>query len=64
MRRDFHLAPNPNFTGEFDVLSNAATSSYNALQSQYRHRVSHGLQALLTYTWATPLTMLLTTQIS
>ncbi len=51
MRKDIHIAPNPNFTSEFDVLSNAGTSSYNALQAEYRHRVSHGLQTLLSYTW-------------
>jgi len=51
MRKDVYIAPNPNFTGEFDVLSNAGASSYNALQGQYRHRMSHGLQTLLSYTW-------------
>jgi hypothetical protein len=50
MRRDLYRAPNPDFTGEFDVLSNAATSNYNALQAQYRHRMSHGLQTLVSYT--------------
>lgn len=52
MRRDLYFAPNSNFTGEFDVLSNSGTSSYNALQAEYRHRVSHGLQTLVSYTWA------------
>src|SRR5271157_586288 len=52
MRRDVTFAPNSEFTGEFDVLSNHGTSSYNALQGEYRHRVSHGLQVLLSYTWA------------
>jgi hypothetical protein len=51
MRRDVYQSPNPNFTGEFDVLSNAGTSSYNALQAQCRHRLSRGLQTLLSYTW-------------
>ena len=51
MRRDVYIAPSPNFTGEFDLFSNAGTSSYNALQAQYRHRLSHGLQTLLSYTW-------------
>jgi hypothetical protein len=51
MRRDVYNKPNSNFTGEFDILSNAGTSSYNALQAQYRHRLSHGLQALVSYTW-------------
>jgi hypothetical protein len=52
MRRDLYFAPNSNLTGEFDVLSNGATSNYNALQVEYRHRVAHGLQTLLSYTWA------------
>ena len=52
MRRDEYNRPNPNFTGEFDVMRNDADSSYQALQAQYRHRFSHGLQTLLSYTWA------------
>ena len=51
MRRDIYIAPNPDFTGRFDVQSNGGTSSYNALQAQYRHRLSDGLQTLLSYTW-------------
>ncbi|MGA3306935.1 MAG: TonB-dependent receptor, partial [Stellaceae bacterium] len=52
MRQDIYIAPNPEFTGEFDVMRNDADSSYNALQVQHRHRFAHGLQALLSYTWA------------
>ena len=52
MRTDNYDAPNPNFTGEFTVMKNEADSSYNALQVQYRHRLAHGLQTLLSYTWA------------
>ena len=52
MRKDVFNAPSPIFTGEFDLLSNAGTSSYNALQAQYRRRLSHGLQTLVSYTWA------------
>jgi len=52
MRQDIYDAPNPEFTGEFDLMRNDADSSYNALQVQYRHRFSHGLQTLLSYTWA------------
>ena len=51
MRQDFYNAPNPEFTGEFAVIRNDADSSYNALQVQYRHRLTHGLQALVSYTW-------------
>jgi hypothetical protein len=51
MRKDIFIAPGPNLTGEFDLLSNHGTSNYNALQAQYRHRLSRGLQTLLSYTW-------------
>src|SRR4029077_10905005 len=52
MRKDIYIAPGPNFSGEFDLLSNHGTSNYSALQAQYRHRLSHGLQTLLSYTWS------------
>jgi hypothetical protein len=52
MWQDVYYQPNPNFTGEFDLMRNDADSSYNALQVQYRHRLAHGLQTLLSYTWA------------
>jgi Carboxypeptidase regulatory-like domain/TonB dependent receptor-like, beta-barrel len=52
MRLDMYNAPNANFTGEVDVMRNAASSSYQALQAQFRHRFAHGLQTLLSYTWA------------
>jgi hypothetical protein len=53
MRQDLYNAPNPEvFAGEFDLMRNGATSSYNALQAQFRHRLTHGLQTLLSYTWA------------
>jgi len=52
MRQDLYNKPNSNFLGEFDLQRNGATSSYNALQAQYRHRLAHGLQTLLSYTWS------------
>ena len=52
MRRDVYVAPGPSFTGEFDLFSNHGTSNYDALQAQYRRRMSHGLQTLLSYTWS------------
>src|SRR5271166_6055783 len=52
MRQDFYKAPNPNFTGQFNVMRNGADSSYQALQAQFRHRLGHGLQTLLSYTLA------------
>lgn len=51
-RQDIYNAPNPSFTGEFDLISNGANSSYQALQAQYRHRFARRLQALLSYTYA------------
>ena len=51
MRRDIYIAPNRTFTYRVDVQSNAGISNYNSLQAQFRHRLSHGLQALLSYTW-------------
>ena len=51
MRADYYNQPNPDFTGSFALLTNGADSSYNALQVQYRHRLTHGLQVLASYTW-------------
>jgi hypothetical protein len=52
MRQDLYYKPNPDFTGEFDLMRNGATSSYEAMQAQFRHRLAHGLQTLFSYTWA------------
>ena len=56
MRKDYYVPPssNPTFApGAFaEIMRNAATSNYDSLQVQYRHRVTHGLQALLSYSWA------------
>jgi len=52
MRTDNYTPPNSNFTGEFELIRNDADSSYNALQVQLRQRLAHGLQALISYTWA------------
>lgn len=43
--------PNPNFAAA-DLIGNTASSSYNALQAQFQRRLSGGLQALASYTWA------------
>jgi hypothetical protein len=50
----FSGSDNPNFAlgnGLF-LLTGGSTSSYNALQVQFRRRLSHGLQALASYTWS------------
>jgi hypothetical protein len=45
------LKPNPNLN-QADLVSNTATSDYHALQAQFQRRLSHGLQAVASYTWA------------
>jgi hypothetical protein len=48
----FNLAAiNPTFTTIYQY-QNGLSSSYNALQAQYKRRLSHGLQALASYTWS------------
>jgi hypothetical protein len=42
-------APNPSFAAA-DFFTNTATSDYHALQLQFRRRLSHGVQALASYT--------------
>ena len=44
-------APNPSF-GSVNLVTNLASSNYNALQLQFQRRLSRGLQALASYTWA------------
>jgi hypothetical protein len=44
-------APNPNLDYA-DLVTNASTSDYDALQIQFRRQMSHGLQALTSYTWS------------
>jgi hypothetical protein len=34
------------------LVTNASTSNYNALQLQFQRRLSRGLQALASYTWS------------
>jgi hypothetical protein len=45
------IAPNPNF-GNAYLVGNSADSSYNALQLQFQRRLSHGLQAVASYTFS------------
>jgi hypothetical protein len=45
------LGPNPSF-GEAQLSGNRATSDYHSLQVQFQRRMSKGLQALASYTWA------------
>jgi hypothetical protein len=52
LRREAIFQPNPNFTGDFLLEENNASSNYNALQVQYRRPLSARFQALLSYTWS------------
>jgi hypothetical protein len=44
-------APNANI-GTAQLVTNAGTSDYSALQVQLQRRLSHGLQGLASYTWS------------
>jgi hypothetical protein len=43
--------PNPNI-GKAQLVTNSATSDYQALQLQFQRLLSHGLQSLASYTWS------------
>jgi hypothetical protein len=47
----FVFSPNSSF-GQAQLVSNAATSNYNALQLQFQRRLSRGLQAIASYSWS------------
>jgi len=44
-------SPNLNLSGA-ELVTNAGTSDYNALQLQFQRRLSRGLQALASYSWS------------
>jgi hypothetical protein len=45
-------SPPANYPGGIGLFDNGGSSSYNAFQTQFQRQVSHGLQALASYTWA------------
>lgn len=51
LQTTFVTAPTASLDGA-DLISNVGASSYNALQLQFQRRLSHGLQALTSYTWS------------
>jgi Carboxypeptidase regulatory-like domain len=51
LRRSTLMNLNPNFP-QITITKNGASSAYHALQLQYKKRISKGLQALASYTWA------------
>jgi hypothetical protein len=48
---DDSTRPNPNL-GDILYITNGPTSDYQSLQAQYQRRLSHGLQAVVNYTWS------------
>jgi hypothetical protein len=42
---------NPNF-GNISFFPTGVTSNYQSLQTKYQRSISHGIQALASYTWA------------
>jgi hypothetical protein len=51
LQQDVLEDPNPSF-GFVELVGNAATSDYNAMQVQYQRRLSRNVQALANYTWS------------
>jgi len=47
----FAVRPNPNFGTIFHTY-NGPTSDYHSFQARYQRLLSHGLQALVNYTWS------------
>jgi hypothetical protein len=50
LRQDYYVNPNDNFVYAY-LLTNRSFSDFHALQAQYQRRLSHGLQALVSYTF-------------
>jgi hypothetical protein len=46
-----YIAPNPNIGATY-LVGNYGSSDYDALQLQFRRRLTNGLQALASYSWA------------
>jgi len=46
-----NASPNPNFPN-VEFFPSGVTSNYQALQIQFQRQMSHGLQALASYTWS------------
>ncbi|MGB9402507.1 MAG: carboxypeptidase regulatory-like domain-containing protein [Candidatus Acidiferrales bacterium] len=45
------VSPNTTFSS-LTVITNGTYSNYNSMQAQFRRRLSRGLQAMVSYTWA------------
>jgi hypothetical protein len=47
------VAPNPNFaSGALELIDTDAVSNYNAFQANATERLAHGLELVVSYTWA------------
>jgi hypothetical protein len=51
LRPEADVNPNPNFS-QINLYRSVGYSNYRALQIEYKRRLSRGLQALVSYTWA------------
>ncbi len=51
LRTELLLNPNPDFEQVF-VTTNKASADYHALQLHFQRRLSHGFQAIASYTWS------------
>jgi outer membrane receptor protein involved in Fe transport len=51
LQTEYDSNVNQNISNAY-LVSNQGSSDYNALQLQFQRRVSHGLQALASYTWS------------
>jgi hypothetical protein len=51
LRETYYSNPSPSFKTLF-VINNSSASDYNAMELAYRSRMSHGLNALASYTWS------------
>lgn len=46
------IAVNPDFPGGVELFENGLSSNYQSLQVQFQRKISHGFQALASYTWS------------
>jgi len=46
------FGPTAQFPGQINIITNGSSSNYQALQLQFQRRMTHGLAALLSYTWS------------
>jgi hypothetical protein len=51
LRQDLYFSPNPTFS-ILTITRNRAQSDYDAMQVSYQRRLSHGFQALASWTWS------------